>query len=402
MKPSSSTSDLPGDLRDGLFGGVYGSPAVNAATSDRAWLTALLDVERALALAAARIGLVPADAAAAVVEACETLDPDHLATRLAAGAADQATPVIALVSALREAVPDGARKAVHPAATSQDVVDTAAMLIAHRALGPVLADVVDLNGLLAALAREHRETPQVGRTLLQQGSPTTFGAVCATRLVGIDEAREGLAEVRSRRLAVQLGGPVGTLAGAQGRGPALVTGLADELGLAEPVTSWHTTRGRVAQLAAAAGVLAGELAGLAQDVVLLSAGEVAEVAEGTPGGSSAMPHKRNPAQAVLAVACAHRIPGLVATVLAGMPQELQRAAGRWQAEWGTLTDLLRLLGGTAHHTVHALTGLQVDTAAMLRHLAQLADVTGTAAFTEADIQAGAAVVDRALAAVEGR
>jgi 3-carboxy-cis,cis-muconate cycloisomerase len=194
-------------------------------------------------------------------------------------------------------------------------------------------------------------------------------------------------------LAVQLGGAAGTLAPAGDRGTQLVTQFAAELRLAEPVTPWHTSRGRVAELAGGIGVLAGELAAAASDVVLLTAGDVREITVASPGGSSAMPHKRNPSSAVLALACAHRVPGLVATVLAGMPQELQRAAGRWQAEWGTLTDLLRLIGGTAHHTYVCYRGLRVEAEAMRAHLRALLGPDA-----EPDLGSAAAFVDRALAA----
>ena len=375
----------------GLFDGVYGTPEVDAATGGEAWLRAMLDVEAALARAGARVGLIPAEAADAIAAAC---DPDRFeVAELGRGAAAEATPVIALVAGLRSLLPEAAAGWVHPAATSQDVLDTAAMLVARRALEPALADAAGVADLLADLARRHRDTAQVGRTLFQQAVPTTYGAACAARLVAIDEARSRLAAIRAERLSAQLGGAAGTLSGAGDRGPDLLAALADELGLAEPVTPWHTARGRVAELAAAIGVLAGELAAAAQDVVLLSGTELAEVSVAAPGGSSAMPHKRNPAAAVLALACAHRIPGLVAGVLAGMPQELQRSWGRWQAEWGTLTDLLRLLGGTAHHTHAAYRGLQVDADAMRAHVEELT-ATGVASGTGS----ASAFVDRALAA----
>jgi 3-carboxy-cis,cis-muconate cycloisomerase len=254
---------------------------------------------------------------------------------------------------------------VHLAATSQDVLDTAGALVARSTLGPALADARAVADLLAALARQHRTTEQVGRTLLQNGLVTTFGAACAARLTGVCDAGDRAVE--------------------------LVAALADRLGLAEPLTPWHTSRGRVAELAAACGVLVGELAAIAQDVVLLSATEVAEVEVASPGGSSAMGHKRNPAGAVLAVACAHRVPGLVATVLAGMPQELQRSAGRWQAEWGTLTDLLQLTAATAWHTRSALEGLQVDADRMRAHVDALVASGAAAGHGSAE-----RFVDRAL------
>jgi 3-carboxy-cis,cis-muconate cycloisomerase len=302
------------------------------------------------------------------------------------------------VSRLRELVPADARAGVHLGATSQDVVDTTLMLLARDALAPALDDAAATADLLAGLARTHRDTPQVGRSLGQHGELTTFGAACAARLVAVDDARTRLANVRRDRLAVQLGGAVGSLVPAGERGPALVAAVAAELGLAEPVTPWHTARGRVAELAAAIGVLAGELAAAAQDVVLLSTTEIGEVGVAAPGGSSTMPHKRNPAAATLALACAHRIPGLVATVLAAMPQELQRSSGRWQAEWGTVIDLLRLLGGTAAHTRTTYDGLRVHHRRMAEQVAALLAVTGRSGSGQPDTGSAGAFVDRALAA----
>jgi 3-carboxy-cis,cis-muconate cycloisomerase len=182
------------------------------------------------------------------------------------------------------------------------------------------------------------------------------------------------------------------LAPAADNAAALVSEVASELSLAEPIVPWHTSRGRVVELAAAAGILAGELAAVAQDIVLLSATDVGEVAVANAGGSSAMGHKRNPAAAVLALACAHRVPGQVATLMAGMPQELQRSAGRWQAEWGTLTELLRLVGGTAHHTASASAGLVVDRERMRQHADDLIAAGGGA-----DTGSAGVFVDRALA-----
>lgn len=378
-----------------LFDGVYSTPQAQELTGSEAWLRAMLEVERALTVAAARVGLAPQSAAEAVTAACrpESFDLDVLG----AGAATDATPVIALVARLRSLVGPEASPYVHLAATSQDILDSAGTLVARSALGPVLDDCRAVSDTLAALALEHRSTPQVGRTLLQNALVTTFGAACGNRLTGVDDALAGLEAVLHHRLAVQLGGPVGTLAGTADRAEELIAAVAAELGLAEPVTPWHTARGRVAELAAACGVLAGELAAVAQDVVLLSATELAEVEVAAPGGSSAIPNKRNPAAAVLAVACAHRLPGLVATVLAGMPQELQRSAGRWQAEWGTLTEIVRLLAGTAQHTRTALEGLRVDVDRMHAHVDALV-ATGTVG----GFGAAETFVDRALAAHAAR
>jgi 3-carboxy-cis,cis-muconate cycloisomerase len=351
----------------GLFGGIYARGAVAAELTDDAWLQAMLDVEAALARACALEELIPAGAADEIAAACraERFDLAELARDTAASA----TPVVGLVTALRAQVSETARDHVHLGATSQDVLDTALMLIARRALEPLLDDARAAADAAAGLAAEHRATPMIGRTLLQQALPVTFGLRAAGWLVGIDAGRRRLREVRDHELAVQMGGPVGA------RAPTVAGRVADELGLVEPVLPWQTIRVRPVNLAAALGALAGVLAKLARDVTLLAQQEVAECREGggpDRGGSSAMAHKRNPVGAVSVLACAKRVPGLVATALALMEQEHERAAGAWQAEWGTYTELLALTGSATAWARELLEQLEVDPARMRANLAQAA------------------------------
>jgi 3-carboxy-cis,cis-muconate cycloisomerase len=372
----------------GLPASAFTTPHASEATGEPAWLQAMLDVERGLAVAAGQVGLVPIEAARSVAECCR---PDAFdAGRIADSLVAEATPVVELVRQLRSLVPDEARSAVHLAATSQDVVDTAMVLVTRRALVGTDRDVAAVAELLAQLARTHRDTVQAGRTLLQDGAVTTFGAAIAARLVAVDEARQQLAGVVRERLVLQLGGGVGTLAGTGDRAVDYLEAVARSLDLRAPVVPWHTSRGRIGELVCACAVLAGELAGVAQDVVLLSQTSVAEVSVAHPGTSSAMPHKRNPASAVLALACAHRLPGLASTVLAGMPQPLQRSYGGWQAEWAVVTDVLQLLAATAMHTRTTLDGLHVDRARMAANADHLGDTQ--------DLGAAGTFVDRALAA----
>ncbi|MBX6356109.1 MAG: 3-carboxy-cis,cis-muconate cycloisomerase [Micromonosporaceae bacterium] len=363
MRPSSSPSDL--------FGPMFGDQRVDRELDGSAWLAAMLDVERALARAQARAGLVPPEAADAVAAACRPQLYD--AAALGRQARDAANPVVPLVKALTAQVPRHAAAYVHFGATSQDVLDTAAMLVTRRALEPVQQELAAAADACAALAEAHRDTILAARTLLQHALPTTFGLKCAGWLVALDEARAGLAAVP---LAVQLGGAAGTLAAFGPSGPTVVRLLAQELDLPEPTLPWHTDRVRIGQLAGALGVAAGVLGKVALDVVLLAQTEVAEVAEpadGGRGGSSAMPHKRNPVGAVRVLAGTRRVPALVATLLAAMAQEHERAAGAWQAEWETLTEALRLVGGAAATTRELLSGLQVDAGRMRRNLAASGD-----------------------------
>jgi 3-carboxy-cis,cis-muconate cycloisomerase len=267
-----------------------------------------------------------------------------------------ATPVVPLVEELRAIVPSEYAADVHRDATSQDILDTALCLVAARSLDRIVEDLIEATATLATLAREHRDTVQMGRTLLRDALPTTFGAVCDGWRGGVGESLALLHHVRRERLAVQLGGPVGALVQ-----PQTVAALAKRLDLAAPPAPWHTQRVRIAELAAALGITLGSLGKIAQDVLLLGQDAIAEVAEGSAGGSSSMPHKKNAALSVQVAANAHRGPGLVATVLAGMPQELQRAAGRWQAEWPVVAELLALTGSAARHARTMLAGLRVDT-----------------------------------------
>jgi 3-carboxy-cis,cis-muconate cycloisomerase len=363
----------------GLFDGVLAAGRAGAEVRDEAWLRALIEVEAALARAQARTGRLPVETAEAVAAACAAVRPDPGA--LGAAATESGNPVVPLVRLLREAVGPAASHAVHAGATSQDILDSAAMLVARRALTAVLADLAAAARAAAALAGTHRDTPVAARTLLQQALPTTFGLVAAGWLTALDEAAGSLAHVRDHRLAVQLGGAAGTLAALGETAIATVAAFAAELGLAEPVLPWHTDRARIAELAGALGLAAGVLGKVAKDVLLYAQTEVGEVGEeGSDGrgGSSAMPHKHNPVAAVAAAASAAQAPGLVSTLLAVMPQEHQRAAGGWHAEWRTLSALLSTVGSAAYWVADCLGRLRVDAGRMRANL----DATGGALLAE--------------------
>jgi 3-carboxy-cis,cis-muconate cycloisomerase len=357
----------------GLFDGTFARGGAAAAVSDDAWFRALLDVEAALARVAAGAGLVPTTAADAVTKACADPGRLDLAT-VVARAADAGNPVPPLVRVLRDAVGERDAVAVHVGATSQDVLDTALVLLARNAIAAIDADLAAAADAAARLAATHRDDPVMGRTLMQQALPTTFGLKAAGWLAGLDGARLRLAEVVAS-LPVQYGGAAGTLAASSGSGVAVRTALAEDLGLADTAAPWHTVRLPIADLAGAVGAAAGVVATVAVDVVLMAqteVGEVAEVAEGR-GGSSAMPHKNNPVAALSARACARRAPGLVATLFAAMEQEHERAAGAWHSEWPTLTELLRTVGSAASWLAECLTVLRPDVARMAATVATARD-----------------------------
>ena len=366
----------------GLFGGVFARGGVD--TSGTAWLQAMLDAEAGLARALERAGLAPVDSGAVVTEIAQAENFD--AGELGQLAALTGNPVPALARALARRVPQTAAGAVHRGATSQDIMDTAAMLLAKRAIEVMLADLAQACAAAARLADAHRSTIMIGRTLLQQAVPVTFGLVAAGWLTSMDEARAGLATVCSQRLAVQFGGAAGTLASLGDDGPRVVALLAEELGLARPVLPWHTDRLRIIDLASALVRVTASLGKIARDVTLLAQSEIAEVSEGggepgprdaaSPrrGGSSAMPHKHNPVAAIAILGCTRQAPGLLATLAACAEQELQRAAGAWHAEWEPLTALLGLTGSAVSWAAELVSGLVVDAARMAANLAATKDL----------------------------
>jgi 3-carboxy-cis,cis-muconate cycloisomerase len=290
---------------------------------------------------------------------------------------------------VRERTDERAAHAVHLGATSQDILDTALMLVAKRALGVIVAEMDECGSRIADLAQEHRTTAMSGRTLLQRAVPTTFGALAAVWGVGIDVASLRLTSVRAS-LPVQLGGAAGTLARLYPKGFEVLGAFADELDLAEPSGVWHGNREPVVELAGSLGAAAAATAKVATDIILLAQNELGELAENEPGGSSSMPHKRNPTAAITARAAAAQVPGLVSTLLAAASPELQRGAGSWHAEWPALLSTLRYVGGGASRLRTAL-HLDVDAAAMARNLDALDGILDTT-----DVGHAADLVDRYL------
>ena len=373
---------------DLLFEPSLTTPEMVEAVSDRAWLKALLSFEAALAQAESKVGLISESHAARIAAAC---DPDLFDLALIGReAVASATPVVPLVDELRRVVGPDAAPAVHRGATSQDAMDTGMMLVARDGLDLILAGLSVLAARCADLAKGHRSDPMAGRTLLHRALPITFGLKSANWMIGVLEARGPLAALRHNRLAVQLGGPVGTLDAFGEHGFEVVELLARNLGLAVPEIPWHTTRNRVVELVTGLVSAAGSAAKISNDLLLLSQDEVGEVAAANPGRSSSMPHKRNLVQAVearAAFACAAAQAGM----LIGLPPgEHERAAGSWQAEWTAVSQAFRFTAGAVDRTVQALTGLQVDVAQMRKNIP-------TAPGGIPDIGASEALVDRALA-----
>jgi 3-carboxy-cis,cis-muconate cycloisomerase len=373
-----------------------------AQTSDRAWLQAMLDFESALARACASVGLLPSAAAEAIAAACDAslYDLGDIGRESAASG----TPVMPMLERLRNRVGGEFAQHVHFGATSQDVIDTAAILVATRTLPAIQADSLAAADLCSGLAERHRDTPMIGRTLLQQALPTTFGLKAAGWLADLDLARLRLAEVAIDLSDVQLGGAVGNLSAFGDKGLAVARAVADTLGFEPPLAPWHTQRARIVVLGDMLALLVGVLGKVGRDVTLLAQDEVGEVRESGEGrgGSSAMPHKQNPVSAVALVACAQRAPGLAATLHSAMLQENERGAGGWHAEWETLTLLLRLCGSATAWGRDLFERLEVDAGLMQANLAAAAEAgIEEAANPEAHLGSAGELVDAVLAAHRG-
>ena len=377
-----------------LFAGLFAHGDVAAAVSDRALVDAMVEFEVALLRALAVLEIAPVEAADELSAAVEQGALELDLAELGRATGDQGTPVPGLLRALRRQLSGAAAAHLHKGATSQDVIDTAMMLVTRRALDLIVADLSAAADACASLVERHRSSIEPGRTLLQQALPLTFGLKAAGWLAALDGALAELSVIRGGELAVQFGGAVGTLASLGDRGLDVAGELASQLGLLDPSLPWHTIRLRPARIASALGATLGVTGKIGRDVVLLAQTEVAEVVEGGGagrGGSSTMPHKRNPVGAIGLVACAQRAPGLVATMLGAMMQEHERGAGTWQAEWETLPVLLRLTGSAAALVRELLAGLEVDAEKMRADM----DMTGALVMSESVAAALAPALGRA-------
>jgi 3-carboxy-cis,cis-muconate cycloisomerase len=376
-----------------VFAGMFAHGEASAQVNDRALVEAMVEVEVALLQALAELDLAPAEAARELADAVASGGLELDVEELGRGTGQQGTPIPALLKALRGQLSDTTAAHLHKGATSQDVIDTAIMLVTRRALDAVLADLSGAADACAELAQRHRDAIVPGRTLLQQAIPVTFGLKAAHWLSGLDGALADLRAVREDELAVQFGGAVGTLANLGDRGLAVAAGLARRLDLTAPALPWHTIRLRPVRIATLLGTTLGLLGKIGRDVVLLAQSELAEVAEGGGegrGGSSTMPHKRNPVGGIGLIACAQRGPGLVATMLAAMVQEHERGTGSWQAEWDTLLEILRLTGSSAAIARELLAGLEVDPEKMRSDM----DLTGGLVMSESVAAALASSIGR--------
>ncbi|HYW57416.1 MAG TPA: 3-carboxy-cis,cis-muconate cycloisomerase [Polaromonas sp.] len=358
-----------------IFEGFLSTPEVLEAFSERSFLSAMLRFEASLARAQATVGLIPESAARSIIGACkvELFDVAKIA-RDSGQAGSIAIPLVMRLKETVRLVDQEAADFVHLGSTSQDVIDTAMALVTRNTLALIDTDLNKAIAALLMLATRHAEHPVLGRTLMQPASVTSFGFKCAGWAAPLVRSRQRLKASASNALSVQLGGAVGTLAQMQGKGAQVRALMAADLKLKAPTFAWHTQRDEWIGLGCELGLLAGSFGKIAKDISLMSQYEVGEVSEPTKpgrGGSSAMPHKRNPVACMVALAAAQRAPQRVAALLAAMPQEHERALGNWQAELAEWPGLLMSAHGATRAMARALPGLQVDTARMLANIEKL-------------------------------
>jgi 3-carboxy-cis,cis-muconate cycloisomerase len=399
MKPSSSTSDPSLDIMTTslLTAGLFTSEGMQHIFSDRNTIQSMLEVEAALARVLATEEVIPRSAAEIIVSACKADQIDAAAlSKAVASAGNLAIPLVKQLTAVVARINTDAARYVHWGATSQDVIDSGRVLQLREAIDLITSDLAELADMLAALARQHRTTIMMGRTWMQHAQPTTLGLKIAGWLDALMRHQDRLQTLRERLCVLQLGGATGTLASLGDRGLTVATALARDLSLDLPALPWHTHRDRFAEMATTLGLLAGTLGKIARDIALHAQTEIAELAEPLApgrGGSSTMPHKRNPVACSAVLACVTRVPALVSTMLASMVQEQERALGSWQAEWDTLPEIAMLTSAALNHLRELIPGLSVDATRMRANI----DLTQGLVMAEAVSLALASQIGRAAA-----
>ncbi|WP_455923950.1 3-carboxy-cis,cis-muconate cycloisomerase [Pseudomonas putida] len=355
-----------------LFDAYFSADAMRDIFSDRGRVQGMLDFEAGLARAEARAGVIPADAVAPIEAACQASLYDYQALGQAiCSAGNSAIPLVKMLGKQIASQAPEAERYVHLGATSQDVMDSGLVLQLRDALHFLENRLAVLGDSLARQAERYKATPLAGRTWLQHATPVTLGMKIAGWLGAVTRSRQRLQELKPRLLVLQFGGASGSLAALGANALPVAEALAQELQLTLPEQPWHTQRDRLVEFASVLGLIAGSLGKLGRDVSLLMQTEAAEVFEPSApgkGGSSTMPHKRNPVGAAVLIGAATRVPGLVSTMFAAMPQEHERSLGLWHAEWDTLPEICCLVAGALEQAQLFADGLEVDAARMLKNL----------------------------------
>lgn len=355
-----------------LFDAYFTGKAMGAVFCDHGRVQAMLDFEAALARAQASTGLIPSSAVAPIEAACRAELYDFEAMGLAiASAGNSAIPLVKALGKQIASVSPEAERYVHLGATSQDVMDSGLVLQLRAALELIEQDLQQLGEVLAQQAQRYATTPLAGRTWLQQATPVTLGMKIAGWLGAVTRSRQRLQALKPRLLSLQFGGASGTLAALGDQALPVAHALAAELKLALPDQPWHTQRDRLVEFGAVLGLVAGSLGKMGRDISLLMQTEAAEVFEPSApgkGGSSTMPHKRNPVGSAVLISAATRVPGLLSTLFSAMPQEHERSLGLWHAEWETLPEICCLVAGALAQALNIAQGLEVDAERMAQNL----------------------------------
>ena len=352
-----------------IFQGIFSSDAMREVWSDENRTTKYIDVERALAKVQARLGLIPQEAADEIISHCalDQIDMDRLRQQTER----IGYPILGVVTQINQLCRDKLGEYVHWGATTQDITDTATVLQIREALALVEADLKTLANALAKLAKEHRLTPVIGRSNLQQAIPVTFGYKMAGILSAVQRHQERLQQLKARVLVGEFAGAAGTLASLETRAMETQAGLCAELGLQQPVIAWHTIRDNIAEVGAFLGLVGGTLGKLSMDVKLMMQTEVGEVFEPFHhgrGSSSTMPQKRNPIASAYIHGAISVVRQHAAALMDAMVADHERSTGPWQIEWIVLPEAFCLMSGALKQARAMLEGLEVDAAAMLRNI----------------------------------
>jgi 3-carboxy-cis,cis-muconate cycloisomerase len=386
---------MPASIIDSkIFGDMFSDAAMREVWSDENRTAKYLDVERALAKVQGQLGVIPAEAAAEIVKNCELSQIDW--DKLKAKTEQIGYPIIAVVNQINANCKDRLGEYCHWGATTQDITDTATVLQMREGLALVERDLADISGSLAGLARKYRDTPIIGRSNLQQATPITFGYKMASILAGIERHRERLRQLKPRVLVGEFGGASGTLSSLERGAMATQAGLMKELGLGQPLISWHTVRDNIAEVGAFLALVGGSLGKIAMDVKLLMQTEVAEVAEPFApgrGSSSTMPQKRNPISCLYIHANISVVRQHAAALMDAMVADHERSTGPWEIEWVVLPEIFCLLSGALKQTRFILAGLEVDAQRMRANI----DLTNGMVMSEAVMMGLAPYIGREYA-----
>ena len=372
---------MPATIIDStIFGDMFSDARMRQVWSDENRTAKYLDIERALAKVQGELGIIPQEAADEIVKSCDLSRIDWV--KLKAKTEQIGYPIIAVVNQINALTRDKLGEYCHWGATTQDITDTAAVLQMREGLALVEQDLKDISDALAELARKYRDTPIIGRSNLQQATPITFGYKMASILAGIERHRERLAQLKPRVLMGEFGGASGTLSSLEHGAMETQAALMKELGLAQPLISWHTVRDTIAEVGAFLGLVGGSLGKIAMDVKLLMQTEVAEVFEPFApgrGSSSTMPQKRNPISCLYIHANISVVRQHAAALMDAMVADHERSTGPWEIEWISLPEIFCLMSGALKQTKFILTGLEVDASRMRANI----DITNGLVMSEA-------------------